>query len=126
MLAGVKIILERMKTHPEDFAYNSVGGMSNWSRLIDRAIGEEILTKEEIDALNDGVKNCRREMFNQKVMQVMAGEEQESSTQNLVEQMSALNLGTQIYQHPYENKQLEMQKQLAEAVKAYKATGQYK
>ena len=68
-------------------------------------------------------RSCRREMFNQKVMQVMAGEEQESS---LATQMSALNLGTQIYQHPYENKQLEMQKQLAEAVKAFKATGQYK
>ena len=72
MLAGVKIILERMKTHPEDFTYRPLTGMNKWNALIDKAIGEEILTQEEIDALNDGLKSCRREMFNQKVMQVMA------------------------------------------------------
>ena len=54
MLAGVEILLERMKTNPEEF----IGGpTSKWSRVIDRAW--EVLGEEERNALQAGMMEER-------------------------------------------------------------------
>lgn len=68
MLTGVEILLERMKTNPEEFIE---GGFSKWSRVIDNAWS--ILTEEEQTALKAGVDNAKREHFNGEVMRVLAG-----------------------------------------------------
>jgi hypothetical protein len=72
MLAGVEILLERMKTNPEEFIE---GGYSKWSRVIDSAWS--ILTEEEQTALNAGVDNAKREHFNGEVMRVLSGNNDE-------------------------------------------------
>lgn len=67
MLTGVEILLERMKTNPEEFIE---GGLSKWSRVIDRAW--EVLGEEERTALQDGMRTAKREHFNGEVMRVLA------------------------------------------------------
>jgi len=67
MLTGVEILLERMKTNPEEFIE---GGYSKWSRVIDGSWS--ILTEEEQTALKAGVDNAKREHFNGEVLRVLA------------------------------------------------------
>ena len=67
MLTGVEILLERMKTNPEEF---TEGGMSKWSRVMDASWA--ILTEEERTALQAGINEAKREHFNGEVMRVLA------------------------------------------------------
>ena len=67
MLTGVEILLERMKTNPEEFIE---GGFSKWSRVIDA--GWQVLNEEERTALQDGTRLAKREHFNGEVMRVLA------------------------------------------------------
>jgi hypothetical protein len=67
MLAGVEILLERMKTNPEEFVE---GGLSKWSRVLDASWA--ILTEDERDALQAGINEAKREHFNGEVMRVLA------------------------------------------------------
>lgn len=89
MLSGVEIILERMKTNPEDFMSGAED--RKWMRLIDHAFGAELLTEEEGIALREGLKNCRREMFNERVMRALANEEQEGESMVTLSSSSPLN-----------------------------------
>ena len=74
MNAGVEILLQRMKDNPEDFYYHPNKGMSRWHRLVDRAIADEVVTQEEKDALDAGMKEVRRQSFTELVMKELAGE----------------------------------------------------
>ena len=67
MLTGVEILLERMKTNPEEFIE---GGLSKWSRVIDA--GWEVLNDQERNALQDGMRTAKRDHFNGEVMRVLA------------------------------------------------------
>jgi hypothetical protein len=67
MLTGVEILLERMKTNPEEFIE---GGLSKWSRVIDA--GWEVLNEEERNALQDGMRTAKRDHFNGEVMRVLS------------------------------------------------------
>jgi hypothetical protein len=69
MLTGVEILLERMKTNPEEFIE---GGYSKWSRVINNAW--DILTEQERKALEDGTREAKRDHFNGEVMRVLAGD----------------------------------------------------
>jgi hypothetical protein len=89
MLSGVEIILERMKTNPEDFMSGAED--RKWMRLIDHAFGSELLTEEEGVALREALKNCRREMFNQRVMRALANEEQEVESMVTLSNTNPLN-----------------------------------
>lgn len=78
MNTGVEILLKRMETNPEDFDYQPhIGGMSRWMRLVDHAIADEIVTQEEKDALNAGMKEVKRIRFTELVMKELAGVDQE-------------------------------------------------
>ena len=74
MNAGVEILLQRMKDNPEDFYYHPNKGMSRWHRLVDHAIADEVVTQEEKDALDAGMKEVRRQSFTELVMKELAGE----------------------------------------------------
>ena len=74
MNAGVEILLQRMKDNPEDFYYHPNKGMSRWHRLVDHAIADEVVTQEEKDALDAGMKEVRRQSFTETVMKELAGE----------------------------------------------------
>ena len=67
MLTGLEIILERMKTNPEEFVE---GGFSKWSRVIDS--GWSVMTEEERQALQAGMNEAKRDHFNGEVMRVLA------------------------------------------------------
>jgi hypothetical protein len=67
MLTGVEILLERMKTNPEEFIE---GGLSKWSRVLDT--GWSVMTTEEQKALQDGMNEAKREHFNGEVLRVLA------------------------------------------------------
>ncbi len=69
MLAGVEILLERMKTNPEEFVE---GGYSKWSRVM--GDGWDIFTEEERTALQNAHKEAKRDHFNGEVMRVLAGD----------------------------------------------------
>lgn len=70
MNEGVKIILERMKTHPEEFVPEYDGGTTKWNSIIGRY--HNYLTKEESEAIvksqKDTVNEVMRERFTQAVM----------------------------------------------------------
>ena len=67
MLTGVEILLERMKTNPEEFIE---GGFSKWSRVLDS--GWAVMTAEEQKALQDGMNEAKRDHFNGEVMRVLS------------------------------------------------------
>ena len=67
MLTGVEILLERMKTNPEEFVE---GGYSKWSRVLDMSWA--ILSEDERTALQAGMNEAKREHFNGEVMKVLA------------------------------------------------------
>lgn len=89
MLTGVEILLERMKTNPEEFVE---GGYSKWSRVLDA--GWSVMTTEEQKALQDAMNEAKREHFNGEVMRVLAqGHDDhlmaEGYSQNLAKSMMA-------------------------------------
>ena len=89
MLTGVEILLERMKTNPEEFIE---GGYSKWSRVMNS--GWDILAEDEREALQAGMIEAKREHFNGEVMRVLAqGHDDhlmaEGYSQNLAKSMMA-------------------------------------
>jgi hypothetical protein len=67
MLTGVEILLERMKTNPEEFIE---GEFSKWSRVING--GWEVFTEEERTAIQSAMNEAKRDHFNGEVMRVLA------------------------------------------------------
>lgn len=85
MLAGLDILLARMKTNPEEFLHNNgtvpyegemFGG--KWSDLLDYAW--RIADKDEREMLETARKEFYRDDFNERVMKRLAGEEQPQET----------------------------------------------
>ena len=72
---GVDILLARIKSHPEDFT----GGNTKriWTDLYDHAMSGDLLKADEILALQQAMKDARREMFTQRVLKVLAGESEQ-------------------------------------------------
>ena len=79
MLTGLDILLDRMKTNPEEFLKDdhvpyegeSFGG--KWSDLVNYAW--RIATEEERQMLEDARREFYRDDFNERVMKRLAGEE---------------------------------------------------
>lgn len=69
-VGGVQIILERMKTHPEDFA--GIKYSRRWINLYETALSEDIATADEVLALHQSMKNARRTVFNERVLKILA------------------------------------------------------
>ena len=89
MLTGVEILLERMKTNPEEFVE---GGYSKWTRVLDA--GWSVMTMEEQKALQDAMNEAKRDHFNGEVMRVLSqGHDDhlmaEGYSQNLAKSMMA-------------------------------------
>lgn len=69
---GVKILLKRMESNPEEFK----GQDSKWSNLIPKGSGgyydwSHALTEDERNALAEGVRMIQRNVYTEKVMQVL-------------------------------------------------------
>jgi hypothetical protein len=68
MLQGLEIMLERMKTHPEEFV-----AQNKYTRAIHRV--RPFLSYEELNALRDAVVVAHRDYFNGEVLSIISGEE---------------------------------------------------
>ena len=79
MNEGVKILLERIKTNPEEFIYNPATGMSRWQRLVDHALADEIATEEESKALKNALREAKRDRFTEQVMKELLAPEEDDS-----------------------------------------------
>ena len=71
MIDGMKIILERMKTNPEEFV-NNLGLVGRWENII--TMNKDVLTDEEMKAFKDALRELRRESFTAKVLQTLMEE----------------------------------------------------
>ena len=69
METGTQILIERMKTHPEEF---QEGGRSKWARVIGMA--ENCLPDEDKDALHNAYVRVKIDRFNEEVLKTLAGE----------------------------------------------------
>lgn len=70
MLHGIEIMLERMKTHPEEFVIEN-----KYTSAFHRAL--PYMTQEEVDAVKAGLTEAHRSFFTGEVMSIMAGEHEE-------------------------------------------------
>ena len=73
MEAGVKIILERMKTNPEEFT--GLNTNNKWGRII--ADYQDILNPQEIEAIKEGLRRINLNRFNEQVLKTLMNEQQE-------------------------------------------------
>ena len=64
MIEGIKILLERMKTNPEEFTASK-----KWDILIDRY--RHVLTNEEVKAYNDARHELERQKFTEQVLELL-------------------------------------------------------
>lgn len=69
---GVKILLKRMESNPEEFK----GQDNKWSSLIPKGSGGYVdwshaLTEDERHALAEGIRMIQRNVYTEKVMQVL-------------------------------------------------------
>lgn len=69
METGTQILIERMKTHPEEFIE---GSMSKWGRVW--AYGMEWLPEEDKQELKATHKRMQLDRFNEMVLKTLAGE----------------------------------------------------
>lgn len=67
MNAGVELLLERMKTHPEEFAFEPARGSGKWARLLDSF--KHCLTEEERHAVEEGIRNIERTRLTELVLE---------------------------------------------------------
>jgi len=84
MNEGVKILIERMKTNPEDFASatSSYGGRFSWinaelQNRIERGGGHplDMLPQEDVDALLGAYREIRQQDFTDKVIKSLFADE---------------------------------------------------
>ena len=71
MNAGIEIILERIKTHPEEFVTKGGGRIANgkWSRVIDNY--SQHLDKEDYDAIKNAIDKVQQDYFTEEVMTIL-------------------------------------------------------
>lgn len=80
MNTGVELLIQRLKDCPEDFHYDpSTDRSSKWNSLLMEALRSDVITEEEKVALRAEVTEMGRERFTKKVMQTLAGAEDEAS-----------------------------------------------
>jgi len=76
VLSAVAILIERTKTHPEEFANGYTGDFGKWDDVIKEF--NLCMTTEEREALEAALTNARREMFNEAVMKRLAGSDKKN------------------------------------------------
>jgi hypothetical protein len=69
---GVKILLDRMKTHPEEFVDETNLGATKWSGVLNYY--DNVLTPEEKKAIQEGLLQLKRDAFTKQVMEILLDE----------------------------------------------------
>ncbi len=76
MNEGVKILLERMKTNPDEFLVEGMHISSKWGNLIAEYL--EILDPEDANTLKAGLNKINQQHFTEKVMKELLAPEDDS------------------------------------------------
>ena len=73
MNAGIEMLIERLKTHPEDFHYNinSDAYSTPWGDILQEALREGYFTAEEQEAVKIAKLESQREYFTHKVLNTL-------------------------------------------------------
>jgi hypothetical protein len=110
---GVEILLKRIKDCPDDFQYDvSTDRSSKWNSLLMEALRSDVITEEEKSTLRAEVTEMGRARFTEKVMKVLAGEDEPDpkSLEDVIKQYRATGISsvgqTQLSstgQSPYSN-----------------------
>lgn len=115
---GVKLLLERIKTHPEEFVMGS-GGLFNshsrWQLLVSSYEG--YLTSEDRDALRKAMNEVMAEKFTEAVMKELMGAEDDNPLGKSQQAQNTVLGGltqTSPYQQSLAQSQVLMQAQLAQ------------
>ena len=126
MLDGVSLLLERMKTHPEEFIPARHLGDTKWTKLVDYYEG--VLTEHEKSAIKTSIKQLMREQFTQEVMKEILREPSEGggdassygytvSANNSPGNWGITSIQEQAYKAQAKLMQLELQKAMVEEYK---------
>ena len=84
---GVKILLARMETHPEEFVPEYDGGTTKWGILIQSY--KAYLNEEDAKALDKAYNGLMQQYFTKKVMEeLLDPQEAKQTTLNLAQQYS--------------------------------------
>ncbi len=117
---GVKILLDRMVTHPEEFVDETHLGTTKWSGLL--KYYDNVLTLEEKKAIESGLLKIKRDAFTKQVMERLLTDpvtlNSETYTINTVgrDPWGSVTLQKPAYDYDEEYKKL-LQIQIAEAKK---------
>ena len=76
MLSAIEILIERTKTHPEEFSEGQLNKYSKWGDLINNF--SPCMTQEEREALAAAMTEAKRTLFNEAVMKRLVGTDGES------------------------------------------------
>lgn len=77
MNEGVKILIERMKTNPDEFIAPRNTGASKWGHLIESYM--DSLDDEDQKAIKDGYKEIHQQRFTEAVMKELLAPEEDDS-----------------------------------------------
>ena len=92
MNKGVEILLERIKTNPEEF--EGQGRDSKWENIVYRYA--DWLDEEDKEAFKNALKQMRQEKFTEEVMkELLAPEEEDSLGKSWYTKQTAMPLGGQ-------------------------------
>ena len=95
MNTGVEILLKRIKDCPDDFQYDPTTDRSTkWNKLLMEALRSDVITEEEKVALRAEVTEMGRARFTERVMQALAGGEDETSDEGKTPMSIALKHAT--------------------------------
>lgn len=81
MIQGMEILLDRMKTHPEEFLRDYSNALNKWDRLIDHY--RHVLTNEEMKAYNDAKHELERQQFTANVLETLLAEPSQLAPETL-------------------------------------------
>lgn len=96
---GVKILLERMQTHPEEFVDETNLGATKWSGIL--SYYDNVLTDEEKKAIQQGLLGLKRDAFTKVVVENLLNEPlQDNRMATTAQRMRAMRLMPTHYQPP--------------------------
>lgn len=122
MNEGVQILLERMKTHPEEFVADMHQGSSKWGRAIQNL--QEYLTKEDREALDTAWKQTVSEEMQRRFTQAVLLELVDPKVEKEQWGDSVLDAAALTKQHMTQHK-IFLAQQQAQAVQQQTTINQY-
>ena len=77
MNEGVRMLIERMKTNPEEFDIEdgALYSSNKWGKLLHNALRDDVFCEEECGAVREAFRQVRRDNFTSDVLRALTVEE---------------------------------------------------